>query len=484
MWNIFSSSAARPTWWWSRTSYARLPRCGRRSPPVRRPQPTRCRGRSRSAKTPVGRWSPSRRQKSSRRRGSSPRCARRRGRNVPPPRPKSRCHGRESGRRWSLKRRRCLLCRRLPLRRASASHASPIRCRAWRTNCHAYPALPSPPNRRLAACRGCNRRRRRPRAPPTPRSSRPPTRTSPKWRNGWRRRCDVPVRARTHARRPRPRRRASPRPRARHSRRLRPSRGRTCRCAGRSRATTPARRHPRRRRARPLQRRAMRRRRQRPWTPRKARVVRAPTPSPHRRNRSTTASNRRWRVCSTVRPPSLDRPSLDRRSRGLRTALARSFPCARFPPGRVTRHFRYSPLRQTTSLVAIDALAPLMTLLRLDRERGDGARLEPLERNRLAGLLAIAVGAVLEAGEGRVDLGDQLALAVAGPQLDRPVGFRGRAVRKIGVILVFSLEMGQRLPGLFEDLLLPGEQLLAEILPLALIHEGLFVGRSIGLGLV
>src|SRR5262249_14506313 len=49
------------------------------------------------------------------------------------------------------------------------------------------------------------------------------------------------------------------------------------------------------------------------------------------------------------------------------------------------------------SLVAINALAPLVTLLRLDRERGDGARLEPLERDRLASLLAIAVGAVLEA---------------------------------------------------------------------------------------
>src|SRR5262249_37156792 len=252
-------------------------------------------------------------------------------------------------------------------------------------------------------------------------------RISPKWRNGWRRRCDVPVRARTHARRPRPRQRASPRPRARHSRRLLPSRGRTCRCAGRSRATTLARRHPRRRRARPLQRRAMRRRRQRPWTPRKARVVRAPTPSPHRRNRSTTASNRSWRVCSTVRPPSLDRPSLDRRSRGLRTALARSFPCARFPPGRVTRHFRYSPLRQPTSLVAIDALAPLVTLLRLDRERGDGARLEPLERNRLAGLLAIAVGAVLEAGGRRGHLCGQLSPAGARPPPPPPRRLPGPA---------------------------------------------------------
>src|SRR5262249_9469190 len=140
--------------------------------------------------------------------------------------------------------------------------------------------------------------------------------------------------------------------------------------------------------------------------------------------------------------------------------------------------------RRSASLVAIDPLAPLVTFLRLDRERGDGARLEPLERNRLAGLLAIAVGAVLEAGERRVDLGDQLALAVARPPPDRPVGLRGRAARKVRVIFLLCPEMGPRLFFLFLDLLPPREQLLAEVLPLALIHEGLFVGRSVGLGLV
>src|SRR5262249_46309129 len=103
---------------------------------------------------------------------------------------------------------------------------------------------------------------------------------------------------------------------------------------------------------------------------------------------------------------------------------------------------------------------------------------------RLAGLLAIAVGAVLEAGERRVDLGDQLALAGARAQLDRSVGLPGRTGGKGGVIFGFGPEIGPRLPCPFLGLLLPREQLLAEILPLALIHEGLFVGRSVGLGLV
>src|SRR5438874_7914318 len=106
---------------------------------------------------------------------------------------------------------------------------------------------------------------------------------------------------------------------------------------------------------------------------------------------------------------------------------------------------RYSLL--ASSLVAIDALPALVTLLRLDRERRDRARLEPLERDRLAGLLAIAVGAVVDAEERGVDLGDQLALAVARAQLDRAVGLRGGAVGEIGMVLVLVLEVLERLLG-------------------------------------
>src|SRR5262245_26410141 len=44
--------------------------------------------------------------------------------------------------------------------------------------------------------------------------------------------------------------------------------------------------------------------------------------------------------------------------------------------------------------------------------------------------------------------------------------------------------MGQRFLRLLQDLVLPREQLQAEILPLALAHERLFVRRSVGLVLV
>src|SRR6266481_437484 len=76
-------------------------------------------------------------------------------------------------------------------------------------------------------------------------------------------------------------------------------------------------------------------------------------------------------------------------------------------------------------LVAIDLFALLVTFLGLDRERRDRPRFEPLQRDRLAGLLAIAIGIVLDALKCGIDLGDQFALAVAGTQFDRPVGLGG-----------------------------------------------------------
>ena len=109
------------------------------------------------------------------------------------------------------------------------------------------------------------------------------------------------------------------------------------------------------------------------------------------------------------------------------------------------------PCAQNTTalLVAIDLLAFLVAFLRLHRERGDRAGFQPLQRDRLAGLLAIAVGVVLDALQRRVDLGDQLALAVAGAQFDRAVGFRRGAVGEIGMIDVLFLQ------GLQRDLAIP-----------------------------
>src|SRR5258705_2985268 len=134
---------------------------------------------------------------------------------------------------------------------------------------------------------------------------------------------------------------------------------------------------------------------------------------------------------------------------------------------------------RVVSVVAIDAFAPFVALLGLDRQRRDRTGFETAQRDRFAGLFAIAVGAIVDARDRGVDLGDQLALAIARPQLDRAVGFRGCAIGKVGMILVLGLEMHQRLLGLLEDVLFPSHQLLAKVFALTLVHERLFVGRTI-----
>src|SRR6185369_5957080 len=52
------------------------------------------------------------------------------------------------------------------------------------------------------------------------------------------------------------------------------------------------------------------------------------------------------------------------------------------------------------------------------------------------------------------------------------------------MVFAFRLKMRERLLGLLEDILLPREQLRAEIVALALVHERLFVGWLIILALV
>ena len=81
-----------------------------------------------------------------------------------------------------------------------------------------------------------------------------------------------------------------------------------------------------------------------------------------------------------------------------------------------------------------------MAFLRFDRQRCDRAGFEPFQRDRLAGLLAIAVGVVFDALQCGVDLGDQLTLAVAGTQFDRAVGLGRGTVREVGVIDVLLLQ--------------------------------------------
>src|ERR1700674_3233697 len=130
-------------------------------------------------------------------------------------------------------------------------------------------------------------------------------------------------------------------------------------------------------------------------------------------------------------------------------------------------------------LFPIHPLAALVALLGFDGERRDRARFQAFDRDRLAGLLAEAVGALIDARERRVDLVDQLALAVAGAQVNRTVGFRRGAVGQIRMILALVLQVRERLAALAQDVFLPAQELHAEVLPLLLAHEGLGFARAI-----
>src|ERR1700760_4891633 len=65
-------------------------------------------------------------------------------------------------------------------------------------------------------------------------------------------------------------------------------------------------------------------------------------------------------------------------------------------------------------IVPVNLLAAFVAFLRFDRQGGDGAPIQPLQADGLAGLFTEAIAAVFDPTQRRVDFGDQLALAVAG----------------------------------------------------------------------
>ncbi len=111
------------------------------------------------------------------------------------------------------------------------------------------------------------------------------------------------------------------------------------------------------------------------------------------------------------------------------------------------------------SLVPVDLLAALVALLRLDRQRGDRPCVEALQPDRLARLFAITIGAVFDALQGGVDLGDQLALPVAGAKLDGTVCFGGCTVGEVGMVGALFGEVVKGLARFPEDFILPVDQL-------------------------
>src|SRR5690606_31428367 len=90
-----------------------------------------------------------------------------------------------------------------------------------------------------------------------------------------------------------------------------------------------------------------------------------------------------------------------------------------------------------------------------------------------------AVGTLLDALEGLVYLGQQLALPVAGAQFQRPVGLARGAVRDVRLLQVLFLEMLKGAAGLPKYLRFPAEQLVPEVLQHDGVHERLVFRRPI-----
>src|SRR4051812_28962178 len=106
-------------------------------------------------------------------------------------------------------------------------------------------------------------------------------------------------------------------------------------------------------------------------------------------------------------------------------------------PSHVKRH----SFAAAASVIPVNSLATLVALLGFHRKRGDRTGLQALDADWLAGFLAEAVGSVIDPVQCSIDLGDQLALAVAGAKLDGPVGLRRGAIGQVRMVLVLILQV-------------------------------------------
>jgi hypothetical protein len=96
-----------------------------------------------------------------------------------------------------------------------------------------------------------------------------------------------------------------------------------------------------------------------------------------------------------------------------------------------------------------------VALLGLQAQRRGRAGFQPAQADRLTGHFAEAVRPVLDPAQSRIDLGDQLALAVAGAQFKRLVAFRRRPVDNIGQRTGLVLQICDGLLGAVQNVGLP-----------------------------
>jgi hypothetical protein len=79
-------------------------------------------------------------------------------------------------------------------------------------------------------------------------------------------------------------------------------------------------------------------------------------------------------------------------------------------------------------IVPRDFFLPLVPLLGFDGHRRDRPRLQTPQRDRLARHFAVAIFAIVDPAQGRIDLGNQLALRVRS-SMDQSVSLDARSLR-------------------------------------------------------
>src|SRR3974390_471010 len=101
-----------------------------------------------------------------------------------------------------------------------------------------------------------------------------------------------------------------------------------------------------------------------------------------------------------------------------------------------------SPWGPSGPLLPVKLLLLLAPGLRLDRQGRGGPGDQPGDADRLAGLLAIPVAALLDAAQRFVDFLQQLSLPVAGAKLQRVLFLDRGLVGRVGLELVLAQVLG------------------------------------------
>src|SRR5690606_37908973 len=157
-------------------------------------------------------------------------------------------------------------------------------------------------------------------------------------------------------------------------------------------------------------------------------------------------------------------------------------PAATAPTWRSRRSWRPRDRGRRVASVADLLLQVLPALLLVAGALGGEARLQPVEADFLARIDAVAVLALVHALERAVDLADQLAVAVAGAQLQRILGLARGAPGLVADVAHFVLEVLDGLLGFLDQVRAPLQQPLAEVLQHQRVHVLLVGARLVAVG--